>query len=163
MKKLWFIVVAVFCGCGDKKLTIEPIGWGIYHVTDSPCIERQYYTIANYEHIAPDSLYSVLKAYINSISPYEKIVENIKHNPFCDFKVFFYEKSLFANYEKYLSSYAIRSEMGSIDEYRHKLVAKIYVFGGDNSVFNTVLYDNNKYNNGEVYITLKKTDTVEVK
>jgi len=82
------LFIACF-GCGNKELTIEPIGWGIYHLPlGDSCIERQYYTIANYEHIAPDSLYSVLKAYINSISPYEKIVENIKHNPFCESRFF---------------------------------------------------------------------------
>jgi len=50
--------------------------------------------------------------------------------------------------------------MGSIDEYRHKLVALIYVFGGNNPVFNTILYDNDKSTDDKVYIILEKTDTV---
>jgi len=165
---LIFLFLLLVCfGCDNKGLMIEPIdrsrgGDGIYYMpgTENPyCFERQYYTLANYEGIAPDSLYEILNNYVNSRHSYEEVAENIKHHPACDFTAHFYEKSLFVNYKKYLSD-AIMSEMGSIYEYRHKLVAVIYTYerDGNNPIFHTVVYNNDNRDS----IMLIKRDTVMV-
>ena len=161
---LIFLLLFLVCfGCDSKELTIEPIrGNGIHYMpgTKNPyCFERQYYTLSNYEGIAPDSLYEILNKYVNSRHSYEEVAENIKHNSACDFNAHFYEKSLFVNYEKYLSD-AIMSEMGGIDEYNHKLIAKIYTLGRDdnNPIFHTIVYNNDNRNS----IMLIKRDTVMV-
>ncbi|MCL2282832.1 MAG: hypothetical protein FWC26_05895 [Fibromonadales bacterium] len=168
-KKNGFLFLLLVCfGCDNKGLMIEPIGRdrggdGIYYmldIEDPYCFERQYYTLSNYEDIAPDSLYEILNKYVNSRHSYEEVAENIKHHPACDFTAHFYEKSLFVNYKKYLSD-AIMSEMGSIYEYRHKLVAVIYTSGRDdnNPIFHTVVYNNDNRDS----IMLIKIDTVMIK
>ena len=158
------IVLFLVCfGCDSKELTIEPIsGNGIHSMLgteSSYCFERQYYTLSNYEGIAPDSLYEILNKYVNSRHSYEEVAEKIKHNPACDFTAHFYEKSLFVNYKKYLSD-AIWSEMGGIDEYKHKLIAKIYTLerDGNNPIFHMVVYNNDNRDS----IMLIKKDTVMV-
>ena len=172
---LWVLLLAVCCGCGSKELTIEPIREGCYphegyvyrgdigDVKGLPCIDWfRFYTIANYERIVPDSLYDTLNAYINPLHLYEKYVENSQHNNrTCIFIVDFYEKSLFANYEKYIYE-ALRDETGGISKYRNKSVARIYAYRYRGvTTLNTVLY-----NKGSMFSDLsirwKKIDTVLV-
>jgi len=165
---LIFLLLFLVCfGCDNKGLMIEPIdrsrgGDGIYYmldIEDPYCFERQYYTLVNYENIAPDSLYEILNNYVNSRHSYEEVAENIKHHLACNFTAHFYEKSFFVNYEKYLSD-AIWSEKGGIDKYSHKLIAKIYTLGrdGNNPIFHTVVYNNDNRDS----IMLIKRDTVMV-
>ena len=157
-RNAFLLLSVVYCGCGDRGLTIETIGNHSYpvggydynyplsyreKVDRPPCLDSiQYYTIANYEHIAPDSLYKILNAYINTKYLYEKYAENLEHyNRDCYFNVFFYEKSLFVNYRKYIFD-AIRDDMAHIDEYRHKIVALIYLYRDNN--------ENDKKNDNEI-------------
>jgi hypothetical protein len=152
---LWVLLLAVCCGCGSKELTIEPIGnkisypyGGYSYYRDSvkltPCVDSlRYYTIANYKRIAPDSLYNILHTYINSKRLYDEFIENIERDScYCFFSTFFYEKPLFGYHRKFMIFDAIRSESGSIDEYRHKLVALIWTHEHRGvTVSSTVLYD----------------------
>ena len=147
-------------GCRNKELQIAPIGNGIYqigNVENPSCIEFQYYTIANYENIAPDSLYNILNSYIKQKTSYGNIVNNIENNCFCSFGAFFYKKSLFANYEKYISD-AKYSEMGGIAEHRDNLLAKIYAFGNYDEhkhiVFSSIIYNKDS-------IIFLKRDTIK--
>lgn len=178
---LLLLLLAVCCSCEDKELAIESIGensypYGGYYfredIEEPPCIDSlQYYAIENYEQISSDSLSAVLNRHIYSRYPYEKYIENSMREPPCNFHAFFYKKSLFVDYRKYLSD-AMRSEMGGIDEYRYKLVAVIHSYShkeeyGSNRhkyiIFTTVLY-NKLYN--DIYpsnmIKWLKKDTVRV-
>jgi len=113
---------------------------------EAPCYSFQHYTIANYKQIPSDSLASVLNKYIHSRYPYDKHVENIIRNSMCRFFAYFYEKSLFVDYRKYMFDAIYYSENGSIDEYRYKLVAQIYGmhFVSDKVSTATILYDVDK-------------------
>jgi len=160
-KNIFFFLFIGCLACGNKELTITPMGGHIYHMggEENPLsTEFQYYTIDNYKYLTPDSLYTALNTYINSRYSYDKIIGNIGENG--EFVAFFYKKDLFENYEKYLRD-AIHSETGSIYEKSHKLVAKIYclrwMMKNENYVvFYTVLYDKDS-------IILSKTDALEIK
>jgi hypothetical protein len=162
--------------CGNSELTIEPIGGnGIYSLDrdndEHPCIEYQYYTIANYKRITPDSLYKVLNAYVNSIRSFESIAENMRSGKVergCSpmFAARFYEKSLLVDYQKHIFDAIKYDDAGSIYKYKHKLVAKIYSLGeSDETIFRTVLYHNplfyyKYYKDNERCIVLIRSDTI---
>jgi len=149
------IISLIAGGCGSKELKITPITGSrnvepnshVYHIGND---EFQYYTIANYKHIAHDSLYKELNIYIHSEYPYEMTGNNGL------FTAFFYKKSLFVNYQKHISD-AIRSEFGSIYGHNDNLIAKIYCIERKDDqypVFTTVLYDKD-------IILLAKSDTIK--
>jgi len=174
-KKLFVLLLFMtFWGCGNKVLTIEPIGGnGIYSLDsyddENPCIEYQYYTIANYKRITPDSLYKVLNAYVNSVRSFESIAENMrrgKEERGCGsmFAARFYEKSLLVDYQKHISDAIHRDDAGFIYKYGHKLVAQIYNLedDGDENIFYTVLYNNSLFYHKDHGIVLSRSDTIRV-
>ena len=158
-RKLLFFLLLLFitcCNCSKKELTIIPISGSqrhdehVFHIGND---EFQYYTIANYQHFTPDSLYKELNAYISSRYSYNKIVETREDNSF--FCAFFYKKALSVNYKKHLYD-AIRSEFGSIYGYKDNLIAKIYYYKEKNEqypIFTTVIYNKDK-------ILVVKEDTI---
>jgi len=167
----FLLLFAVCCGRSDKELTIEQIGKsgsypdcrvGYCDGTEkrpcSPCVDSiRYYTIANYERFAPDSLYRILNAHINSKYLCEIYVEN------CDYRMYFYKKPLFANYEKYIPD-ALCNETGGLYEYRHKLVALIYshtYYDSEVTTVTTVLYNtSNIFSRGTDTLYWEKEDTL---
>jgi len=168
LKNICILIFIVCLGCNHKALVIEPIGDGVYPaggyfwreedgVEIRPCVsEYRYYTIANYKHIPYDSLYSIVHTYINSKQLYEEYIENVKRNHKCSFAVFFYKKSLFTNYEKYLPD-AIRSEYGHFDKYYHKQVVEVFEYSHNGYYFfETVLFNRKK-------ILWEKKDTIWVR
>ena len=150
---------------GYKELKIEPIGlgtfpkWGYYGNDGKSCEDSlQYYTIVNYEHFAPDSLYKIVNAYINTKRLCEKYAENLElYNEYCGFSARFYEKSLLINYENHIHD-AITNDFFGISKYEDRLVALIYSYRHDGiTTVSTVLYYRD---NGS--IRWEKKDTVMV-
>ena len=143
------LLLTACCSCSKKELTINPIkqcsdldGHIFYEGND----EFHYYTIANYKNFSYDLLYKDLNDYIDSRYSYKRIIETIKDNG--RFSAFFYKKSLFANYKRYISS-AKNSESGSIYEHQDNLIAQIYCIkekekNEDFYVFNTIVYGKNE-------------------
>jgi len=180
-KKRFFVpfLLMVCLSCVNDELMIKPIGGnGIYSLDsyddENPCIEYQYYTIANYKRITPDSLYKVLNAYVNSVRSFESAAENMlrgKVERGCSpmFAARFYEKSLLVDYQKHIFDAIKYDDAGSIYKYKHKLVAKIYSLGeSDETVFRTVLYHNplfyyKYYTDNKLCIVLIRSDTIKVR
>ena len=116
---LLLLLPAVCYGCSNKNVSIEPIGdSGRYKMGND---EFQYYTIANYKNRSPDSMLAMLSNFCSR----KHLIRPVAQDEFVS--IFFYKKTLFANYQEHISD-AIRSEMGSIDEYSQNLMAKIYYF-----------------------------------
>lgn len=178
IRKMPFVLLLLTAclGCGNNELTIEPIGGmggsgnGIYSLDnyddENPCIEYQYYTIANYKRITPDSLYKVLNVYVNSIHTFECIAKNMRKGMeergcLSMFAVYFYEKSLLVNYQKHISDAIQYDDAGSIYKYKHKLVAQMYSLGkSDEIIFYKVLYNNSLFYYKDHGIVLLRSDTI---
>jgi len=111
---LAFIILHISFSCSKKELLIEPIGEGIYNMGYR---EYQYYTISNYKHLSHDSLLNTLRDYVLTHT-------NTKITDLKDFVAFFYKKSMFATYERYIDG-SPNYEMGGIYEYRDNLIATI--------------------------------------
>ena len=158
MKKtvtIFVIIVLIAGACANKEVKIKPMSNVNYQIGNT---ERQYYTIANYEHTTQDSLCSILNTYLNSIYPYEKIIEEKTL-----FSADFYKKSLFINYEKRLHNARYESSTFDYSMLYHNLVAEIlYLRKEDNdyAVFHTKLYNQTETN--EPSIALWKKDTIKI-
>jgi hypothetical protein len=160
---------------GYKELKIEPIGlgtwpkWGYGYGKGFPCVDSlQYYTIVNYEHLAPDSLYKILNAYINTkrlCEKYadEKYAENIeRYDEYCRFIASFYKKSLLIDYENHIHD-AITNEFFGISKYRHRSVARISSFRHNGiTTVSTVLYDRDNASPDALSKRWIKEDTVMI-
>jgi hypothetical protein len=180
IKKMFFVpLLFMAClSCVNNELMIKPIGGrggsgnGIYSLDsyndENPCIEYQYYTIANYKRITPDSLYKVLNAYVNSARSFDSIAENMRRGKeergcLSMFVARFYEKALLVDYQKHIPDAIRYDDAGSIYKYDHKLVAKIFgLENGDEIIFYKALYNPLYYNNNKLCILLIRSDTIRV-
>ena len=145
------VLALIIGGCNNKEICIKPINNANYQIDN---IEHQYYTIANCEHITQDTLYRLLNTYLNSIYPYEKIIEKSL------FSAHFYKKSLFTNYEKRFHNARYETTF-DMCEFYDNLVAEIRYLGKDNNdyaVFHTILYNQSTC---EPSIALWKKDTIK--
>ena len=156
---------------GYKELKIEPIGqgtfpkWGYGYGKGFPCVDSlQYYTIVNYEHLAPDSLYKILNAHINTKRLCEKYAENLeRYNKYCGFSADFYEKSLLINYESHIYDARRNEEFSFISKYIHRRVALIYSFRHNGiTTVSTVLYDRDNASPDALSKQWIKEDTVMI-
>jgi hypothetical protein len=180
-KKRFFVpfLLMACLSCVNSELMIKPIGGrggsgnGIYSLDsyddENPCIEYQYYTIANYKRITPNSLYKVLNAYVHSVRSFESAAENMlrgKVERGCSpmFAARFYEKSLLVDYQKHISDAIRYDDAGSIYKYNHKLVAQIFGLDfGDEIIFYKVLYNNSLFYYKDHGIVLSRSDTIKVR
>ncbi|MCP9611088.1 hypothetical protein [Coprobacter tertius] len=146
---LLLLLPAICHGCSDENVSIEPIGdSGRYKMGND---EFQYYTVANYKNCSPDSLLKILCNFCRQ----KHLTKSVAQNDFVS--IFFYEKTLFADYQEHISD-AIRSETGSIDKYSRNLIAKIYylkIAHDKNVVLTKIIYNKDS-------IILLKRDTLEM-
>jgi len=112
---LFFVILYISFSCSKKELLIEPISRGIYNIEE--IYEYQYYTISNYKHLSKDSLLSTLRDYVLTHT-------NTKITDLDELVAFFYKKSMFATYERYIDG-STNYEMGGIYEYRDNLMATV--------------------------------------
>ena len=154
-RRLAIISILFFISCHNKNLSIEPID---KRFNDAEEWQFQYYQISNYKNLSDKDLLNKLEYFVKNKYPLKKYADKELH-------IYFYKKSIFANYKKCLDEMTVENvEFGGIDEYRGNLIAAFFYWKIDDNKksYTGVIYDND--NPKDIYIQrLVKEDTISIR